>query len=245
MFHFTNHPTRRHGSDETSESAATSAAEAAYDAQLVERFNAGDESAFAEIMSRYHPRVLNLARRCLNNDNDAEDIAQDTFIRAHRGLSRFRGDSALSTWLCRIAVNLARNRYWYFFRRHRHSTFSINQPVTDQNVASFSDLVAADTPSPHRLAMQNEFIELVGHCVEHLEEPHRDILRMRYLLHYSYEEIGDRLRINLGTVKSRVARARDKLRQAILRSAPEFGEEARMDDFFEANRDAGVSATPA
>jgi RNA polymerase sigma-70 factor (ECF subfamily) len=97
--------------------AAASHQEAAYDAELVRRFNAGDEPAFVEIMTRYREKIFSVALALLRNRADAEEIAQDTFIRAHRGLARFRGDSSLATWLHRIAVNLARNRLRWWRRR--------------------------------------------------------------------------------------------------------------------------------
>ena len=103
----------------------TQAREAEIDAELARRFNAGDETAFNEIVSRYRGKIYGLTFGLLHNAADAEEITQDTFIRAYRGLSRFRGDSSLATWLHRIAVNLARNRYWYFFRRRRHSSGSL------------------------------------------------------------------------------------------------------------------------
>jgi RNA polymerase sigma-70 factor (ECF subfamily) len=229
MFHYTS----------SSKSASGSTPPVNDDADLVRRFNAGDESAFATIMERYHARVLALVRRSLNNDHDAEDIAQDTFIRAHRGLANFRGDSALSTWLFRIALNLARNRYWYFFRRHRQDTISLNHPN------SFTDLVAADSSSPLRQTIHSEFVDLTGRCMEQLETPHREILRMRYQQHHSYEEISATLKINSGTVKSRVARAREKLRKLILEAAPEFGRGAALEDFFEPIRDSAATPHPA
>jgi len=234
MFHFT----------QTTTFPAGFKSAAAYDADLVKRFNAGDQQAFAEIMGRYHKRILALVRRFLQNDHDAEDVAQDTFIRAHRALANFRGESALSTWLVRIAMNLACNRYWYFFRRQRQNTISLDQPLTDSQTNPLTEIVAADAPSPLRLAIRNEFVDLVAECLDKLEVPHRDILRMRYLQHYSYEEIGEALGINFGTVKSRVARAREKLRKLILEAAPEFGREATMEDFFETLRGDPAAATP-
>jgi RNA polymerase sigma-70 factor (ECF subfamily) len=209
------------------------------DADLVRRFNAGDESAFTTIVERHHARVLALVRRSMNNDHDAEDIAQVTFIRAHRGLANFRGDSALSTWLSRIALNLARNRYWYFFRRQRQNTVSLNHPH------SISDIVAKDTSTPLQQAIHSEFADLAARCLDQLDAPQRDILRMRYLLHYSYGEIANELNINFGTVKSRVARAREKLRSLILASAPEFGRDAEMTDFFEPIRYPAATPIPA
>src|SRR4051812_30540799 len=95
---------------------AASRAAARHDAILVSRFNTGDEIAFTEIMTRYRARLLNVALRRLGNHADSEEIVQDTFIRAHRALATFRGESSLSVWLHRIALNLSHNRYWYFFR---------------------------------------------------------------------------------------------------------------------------------
>jgi lipopolysaccharide/colanic/teichoic acid biosynthesis glycosyltransferase len=94
--------------------------QAADDAARVQRFLGGDTDAFAEIMSVHRGPIHTLALSFLKNHADAEEITQDTFIRAHRGLLAFRGDSSLATWLHRIALNLARNRYWYFHRRRRH-----------------------------------------------------------------------------------------------------------------------------
>src|SRR5438270_9357319 len=94
--------------------------QAQYDAGLVKRFTAGDSEAFAEIVARYRDKMFAVAFDRLRNRGDAEEIAADTFIRAHRGLAQFRGESSLSTWLHRIAVNLALNRYWHRFRRRGH-----------------------------------------------------------------------------------------------------------------------------
>src|SRR5207244_3631412 len=105
--------------------------EAQHDALLVHRFKAGDESAFAEIVRRHQPRILSIAWGRLRNHADAEEIAQDTFIRAHRALAAFRGESSLSTWLYRITVNLSLNRYGYFFRRGRHMARSFDCPLSD------------------------------------------------------------------------------------------------------------------
>ena len=92
------------------ERALASRTDAAHDAKLVRRFHAGDESAFLEIMTRHREKIFGLTLSLLRNRGDAEEITQDTFIRAHRGLANFRGDSSLATWLNRIAVNLARTR---------------------------------------------------------------------------------------------------------------------------------------
>ena len=93
-----------------------------YDAELVRRFKSGDEDAFAEIVGRHQARITSVALSHLRNHADAEEIAQDTFVRAYRGLALFRGDSSLASWLHSIVFNLSRNRHAYFFRRQRHKT---------------------------------------------------------------------------------------------------------------------------
>lgn len=216
----------------------TAREEAVRDAVLVRRFNAGEDSAFDEIASHYRLRIHALAHRFLRNDADAEEIAQDTFIRAHRGLARFRGDASLATWLYRIAVNLARNRYWFFFRRRRHLTLSLDCPLTEGEAATISDLVASPEADPARQATVDEFVVMVSVCMKKLDAGHREILALRNLLHRSYEEIASTLGINEGTVKSRIARARGKLRGLMSDTYPEFVPSAAS-DWFEPVRASG------
>ena len=219
--------------------APTSAMEAAHDAKLVQRFNAGDSSAFVEIMERYQSKIFSIALGLLRNRADAEEIAQDTFIRAHRGLARFRGDSSLATWLHRIAVNLSRNRYWYFFRRRRHATLSLDSQLGSENEATFAELIAADTPNPAQESARTEFSSLVAACMEKLDASHREILTLRNVLNRSYEEIATTLNLNVGTVKSRIARARQNLRAQLADACPEFSADAKPSDWFEPVRAFG------
>lgn len=213
-----------------------SAQEAAYDAGLIARFTKGDETAFVEIMDRYHSKIFGLAHNLLRNAADAEEIAQDTFIRAHRGLANFRGDSSLATWLYRIALNLSRNRYWYFFRRRRQDSVSLERPLNEDSDGTFSDLIAADTHSPVQQTVTQEFTDLIATCMEKLDSRHREILTMRNILNLPYDEIARALGINVGTVKSRIARARENLRKLLTEVAPEFDAEAGPEDFFVASR---------
>ncbi|WP_414664045.1 RNA polymerase sigma factor [Horticoccus sp. 23ND18S-11] len=230
---------------ERAEKSAASRREALHDAELVRRFNAGEESVFVEIMTRHRERIFAIALSLLRNRADAEEIAQDTFIRAHRALPRFRGDSSLATWLHRIVVNLARNRYWYFFRRRRHATVSLDCALTDDSSVTFADVVATDAPTPARAAANGEFSALVTACMEKLDARHREILRHRNLLNRSYEEIASALGINVGTVKSRIARARANLRSLIAKTCPEFDDDAAPSDWFETNRATGRVSTAA
>lgn len=219
--------------------AAASKNEAALDAELVRRFNAGDDTAFIEIMERYQRKIFTIVLGLLRNRADAEEITQDTFIRAHRGLGRFRGDSSLATWLHRIAVNLARNRYWYFFRRRRHATLSLDCPLGEETNATFTELVASEAPDPSREAATGEFSALIASCMEKLDARHREILTLRNNLNHSYDEIAQTLGINVGTVKSRIARARENLRTLLAEMCPEFAPESAPSDWFEPARASG------
>lgn len=194
------------------ERAAQSREEARYDAVLVRRFNNGDEAAFVEIVNRYRGKMLQIAVGLLRDHADAEEIAQDTFLRAHRGLARFRGDSSLATWLYHITLNLSRNRYWYHFRRFRHATLPLDAPCHDNNPASCADLVACDAPDPAHQAVTREFAAIVTDCMEQLPPGQREILTLRNVEQHSYGHISRTLGIRIGTAKSRIARARGKLR---------------------------------
>jgi RNA polymerase sigma-70 factor (ECF subfamily) len=220
-------------------------AEAIEDAGLVRRFIDGDESAFIEIMNRHKTRIFSAAMALLRNHSDAEEITQDTFIRAHRGLANFRGDSSVATWLHRIAVNLARNRYWYFFRRRRQSTLSLDVALGESGECTFSDLISTPDCDPSQESSRNEFVEAVEACMQKLEPSHRSILAMRSVLDQSYEEIASVLGINVGTVKSRIARARERLRSRLEEHCPEFARDSDPTGWFEPSRGEGQVAPAA
>lgn len=212
------------------------------DVDLVRRFKGGDESIFTEIVRRHYSRIRALANRTLRFTGDADEVTQDTFIRAHRNLHNFRGDCSLSTWLYRICLNLARNRYWFHFRRQRQNTLSLNRNVDEAGAKSLVEVLSNGSANPLCESTTNEFLALVAQCMERLDERHREILTMRTTLELSYEEIADNLGINVGTVKSRIARARARLRELLYQLAPEFGHEATTTDFFEIDRSLPTTA---
>lgn len=192
---------------------STKAQEVALDKALVARFKAGDEAAFEEMVSRYWDRIYAMVHKLLRNTQDAEEVTQDAFIRAHRGLENFRGDSSFSTWLYQIATNLARNRYWYWWRRKRDKSVSFDQPVGADSATTLGEIFPAEIESPEDIAITNEFKDRVAAAMELLNEKHREALVLRNVRNMSYEEIADALQISIGTVKSRIARARESLRE--------------------------------
>ena len=191
---------------------STKAQDVAFDHGLVERFKQGDHAAFDEIVSRYWDRIYSMVHQLLRNRQDAEEVTQDAFIRAHRGLENFRGESAFSTWLYQIATNLARNRYWYWWRRKRDRSVSIDAPVSADNETTLAEILPADLETPEDAAVTQELIDNIAAGMERLAAKHREILVLRNVKNLSYEEIAVILNISVGTVKSRIARARESLR---------------------------------
>ena len=218
---------------------ASSLQEALHDKTLVHRFNAGDQSAFVEIVTRYRGKMLAVALTMLRNHADAEEIAQDTFIRAHRSLALFRGESSLSAWLHCITLNLARNRYWYFYRRRRHSTQSLDCAINPDTEATFADMVACDAPGPVRETTNREFSSLVAECMAKLNTQQYEILHLRNVRQHSYVTIARMLGIKVGTVKSRIGRARRELRLMLAKTYPEFDPEVSPFEWFDSARPSG------
>jgi RNA polymerase sigma-70 factor (ECF subfamily) len=194
------------------ERMSTKAQEVALDRLLVDRFKSGDQGAFEEMVSRYWDRIYAMVHQLLRNPQDAEEVTQDAFIRAHRGLVNFRGDSAFSTWLYQIATNLARNRYWYWWRRKRDQSISFEQPIGEDGTTTFADVFADEVETPEDAAVTQELVDRIGVGMEKLTPKHREILILRNVKNLSYEEIAEILQISVGTVKSRIARARESLR---------------------------------
>jgi RNA polymerase sigma-70 factor (ECF subfamily) len=191
------------------------AQEVAMDRVLVDRFKSGDQTAFDEMVTRYWDRIYAMVHQMLRNTQDAEEVTQDAFIRAHRGLVNFRGDSAFSTWLYQIATNLARNRYWYWWRRKRDQTISFDQPLGPEGETTLADIIPAAVETPDDITVTQEFIDRISEGMEKLSAKHREILTLRNIKNLSYEEIAEILGISVGTVKSRIARARESLRSKL------------------------------
>ncbi len=191
---------------------STKAQEVAMDRVLVDRFKSGDQAAFDEMVTRYWDRIYAMVNQLLRNTQDAEEVTQDAFIRAHRGLVNFRGESAFSTWLYQIATNLARNRYWYWWRRKRDKTVSFDQPVGPDSTTTLAEIFPAEVETPDDITVTQEFVDRIAQGMEKLGAKHREILILRNIKNQTYEEIAEILGISVGTVKSRIARARESLR---------------------------------
>lgn len=184
------------------------------DQVIVSRVLAGDTEAYAELVERYWARIFSRVHQIIGNTEDAEEVTQDAFTRAMRSLPRFRWEASFSTWLFQIASNLARNRYWYWKRRRRERSLSFEAPLSEDGLA-LSDTLAAEARDPSQEARWTEFCSLIRTHLETLPETHREVMEMRLFDHRSYEQISQDLQIPVGTVKSRIARAREALGKAM------------------------------
>jgi RNA polymerase sigma-70 factor (ECF subfamily) len=180
---------------------------------LIERIKNGDSAAYNDMVARYWDRIFARTLHLLKNKQDAEEVTQDAFIRAHRGLDKFRGDASFSTWLYQIATNLAHNRYWYWFRRKRDYSISLDQPLGSENDMTLENVMPCAGENPAEAAVTHEFVDRVSECMSGLSDKHKEVLILRNVQNFTYEEIADELSISVGTVKSRIARARDNLRE--------------------------------
>ena len=183
------------------------------EAALVQRCAAGDEDASAELVAEHQRTVLQLAANLLGDREEALDLSQEVFLRVFRTIHRFRGHSSLRTWIYRIVVNQARNRHRFWRRRHRDEQVSL-----DQHVAAHGDILRGPGPAPDRVLAQKELAEQLQRALERLPFEQRTAIVLREVDGLSYEEIAYSLNLAVGTVKSRLTRARQALR-ADLRDA--------------------------
>lgn len=185
------------------------------DAELVARFRDGDRSAFDLLVKRHSTRAYQIAYGVLGNREDAEEVAQDVFIRVHRALARFRGDSEFTTWMYRIALNLARNKYRWNKCRGIQKNISIDAPIENSNNGeSTFELPDPDGP-PDETLLKQEMEQTVLEEIQKLPPIYREALVLRNVQELSYEQIAQLLGCKLGTIKSRIARGREELRQRL------------------------------
>ena len=185
------------------------------DELLIERIKAGDMAAYNQMVIRHYDRIFSRVLQLLNNKQDAEEVTQDAFIRAHRGLENFRGDASFSTWLYQIATNLAHNRYWYWFRRKRDQSISLDQPQCDDGSLTLENVMPCADENPAEAVVTQEFVDRVSACMQYLNDKHKEVLILRNVKNLTYDEIAQQLEISVGTVKSRIARARESLRSLL------------------------------
>lgn len=177
--------------------------------ELVRAAAHGDESAFSELVRMYENKAYHLALRLCGNAEDAGDIAQEAFLAAWRGLPSFRGEAGFATWLYRLVSNAAVD----YLRRTKHQRAQVSLDDEELHLDTVDP-----TPSPQEDAEDKDLQRVVQDGLQRLGDDHRTVLVMREVQELSYEEIAHTLKIDLGTVKSRLARARGALRKILLKS---------------------------
>ena len=177
------------------------------DLGLVRRVQRGERGAYDLLVLKYQHKVVKLVMRYLRDPSDAEDVAQEAFIKAYRALPQFRGDSAFYTWLYRIAINTAKNA---LAARDRNP---VSYELDTQNNDDSSDMVSRlrDPETPEGLALTEEIRDTVNHAIETLPEDLRTAIVLRELEGLSYEEIAASMDCPVGTVRSRIFRAREAI----------------------------------
>ncbi|MGO0123382.1 RNA polymerase sigma factor [Desulfothermobacter acidiphilus] len=187
--------------------------------QLLERARQGNEEAFGALVLRYQDRIYGLCYRLTGNQEDAEDLAQEVFVRAYRSLRKFRAEADFGTYLHRIAVNLFLNQ-----RRKNHCQFlSLDNPVSTPDGELSWQVADNNQNHPQDELERQELALLVRRALNSISREHRAVLVLREMEEMSYEEMAAVLKLAPGTVKSRLNRARAALQKALLKLSREVG----------------------
>ena len=182
------------------------------DLRLVEALRNGWERAYEELLARFQQPVYILAVRLLGEPNEASDVVQEVFLKVFRSIGSFRGQSSLKTWIYRITVNEAHNaRRWCF--RHKGREVELDSQPEDSR--PLRDVVPDTAPSPFQVACDHERRALLDAALAGTNPIFRDAVVLRDIMDLSYEEIAETLNVSLGTVKSRILRGREALREEL------------------------------
>ncbi|MDQ3173089.1 MAG: sigma-70 family RNA polymerase sigma factor [Acidobacteriota bacterium] len=188
---------------------------AATETQFIERLKRGDAAAFEVLVAERSGEIYGLLYRLTENSEDARDLTQETFLRAFQSMEHFRGDADLRTWIYRIAINQARNRWRWWRRRRRDSTVSLDS-TDERGSKPLTGTLPADrgnTPEQETLAHERE--RVLRAALLTLGRAYREAVILRDIEGLSYEEVAAALRVSVGTVKSRLARGRSELRRKL------------------------------
>jgi RNA polymerase sigma-70 factor (ECF subfamily) len=184
------------------------------DTALVQACRNGDLSAFECLVERHQKTMINIAFRMTGVYEDACDIVQDAFLAAWRKIGDYRGEAKFSTWLTAIVINLSRSRLQQMQQRERREAYSLNAPLPGSDSERLPD-----PPSEARSALEqleeDELRRSLLHCIEALNPEFREVLVLRDMQELSYEEVGAALNLREGTVKSRLFRARDAVKECL------------------------------
>jgi RNA polymerase sigma-70 factor, ECF subfamily len=176
------------------------------DNELVQRVQQGDKRAFDLLVIKYQHKIVQLVNRYVKDPSEAQDIAQETFIKAYRALANFRGESAFYTWLYRIAINTAKN--FLMAKSRRSSDYEVDVYEAEQ-VENAPQLQGVETPE--QLLLNDEILHIINSAIEELPEDMRIAIMLREIEGMSYDDIAQIMDCPIGTVRSRIFRAREAI----------------------------------
>jgi RNA polymerase sigma-70 factor, ECF subfamily len=186
------------------------------EAQFIERLKRGDASAFETLVNERSGEIYGLLYRLTENGEEARDLTQETFLRAFQSIVHFRGESDLRTWIYRIAINQARNRWRWWRRRRRDVTVSIDAAETNGGRPTLvASLKSENVRDPEQDTLAHERERALRKALSGLRRVYREAVVLRDIEGFAYEEIATTLNISVGTVKSRLARGRQELRRKL------------------------------
>jgi RNA polymerase sigma-70 factor, ECF subfamily len=206
---------RGHADIETVASAAEFELRPASDDQFLERLRRGEAAAYELLVAEQSGDVYALLFRLTNDAEEARDLTQETFLRAFQSINRFRGDSTLKTWIYRIAINQARNRWRWWRRRRRDATVSLDATDDRRETPLAATLPSVHSPNPEQETLAREREQQLSDALLGLRRSYREAVILRDVEGFSYEEIAGTLQISIGTVKSRISRGRLELRKKL------------------------------
>ena len=189
--------------------------------RFIERLVARDERAFNELVQTYERRVYLLVFRMLGRRDEAEDMAQEVFVQVFKAIGQFRGESKLSTWIYRIAVNVCKNRAKYLSRRHADQQDEFELAAERLPMSQTKGVTFADVSRPDHAFEGYQMEQIVQRCIAELEPDFREVLVLRDVEELRYEEIAEITGLADGTVKSRIFRARAMLKAKVERALGE------------------------
>ena len=206
---------RGHADIETVASAAEFELRPASEDQFLERLRRGEAAAYERLVAEQSGDVYALLFRLTNDPEEARDLTQETFLRAFQSINRFRGDSTLKTWIYRIAINQARNRWRWWRRRRRDATVSLDATDDQRETPLAATLPNAHSLNPEQETLARERELQLRDALLGLRQSYREAVVLRDVEGFSYEEIAAALQISIGTVKSRISRGRLELRKKL------------------------------
>jgi RNA polymerase sigma-70 factor (ECF subfamily) len=178
---------------------------------LIEQCLKGQQSSFSELIDKYKNLVFNLAYRMTNNLDDAEDISQEVFIRVYKSLYNFNPNYKFSTWLYQVTLNFCRDR----FKKGKIPSVSLDAPLNKDDQKNFSSLIPNNENNPEEIFIEVEQSNFINALISSLPPKYREVIVLRHLRDLSYDEMSKILNISLGSIKTRLFRARELLKNKL------------------------------